>query len=177
MKSILRKHLHKKTLNQDDFEVLLKKIEIIMKDRLLVPAIEDPKEQTWLTPSHFLIGRPVRKVGPKTKIKAESTLNWDSIIVCKRELRNKWKQVYIQTLHERKKWANSGTNLQVGDLVWIKEENQNTSQWPIARILEPPKGKNNLSGIAILRTRSTTLTRPWCKLIPFPRFPDNVSIN
>jgi hypothetical protein len=75
MKSILRKHLHKKTLNRDDFEDLLRKIEITMNDRPLVPAIEDPKDQTWLTPSHFVIGRPVREVGPKTKIRGEWNLN------------------------------------------------------------------------------------------------------
>jgi len=60
-------------------------------------------------------------------------------------------------------------NLQLGDLVLLKEDNTTPLHWPTAVIAETHPGKDNIVRVVTLRTRKGTFKRPVTKIYRFPR--------
>jgi hypothetical protein len=46
------------------------------------------------------------------------------------------------SLQQRQKWANPRRNIQVDDIVLLKDENQPRNQWPLARVDTCQTGKD-----------------------------------
>ena len=51
---------------------------------------------------------------------------------------------YLQQNNVSSQWNNSQTTIEVGDLVWLIEDNVKRSQYTMARIVEIYPGKNNV---------------------------------
>ena len=45
----------------------------------------------------------------------------------------KWKREFLQTLQPRKKWFNEKNNLQIGDVVLMRDNDVERTSWPIAK--------------------------------------------
>ena len=76
----------------------------------------------------------------------------------------RWSQEYLQQLQKLHKWRQPTNNLQVGDIVVIRDDAAFHNQWPMARILEVFRGKDGLVSVATLKTATTTSKRPIAKL-------------
>lgn len=48
----------------------------------------------------------------------------------------RWKKEYLQNLQNRTKWQTQQRNLNVGDIVLIKEDETHRNNWPLGRITE-----------------------------------------
>ena len=89
-----------------------------------------------------------------------------------------WSQDYLTNLQRTNKWRHPSRNLQLGDLVLMKDDSSPLSaRWPVGRIIEVHPGKDDLVRAATLKTVSTqsngdikahTFKRPIAKLCYLP---------
>ena len=70
----------------------------------------------------------------------------------------------MQTLQARSKWKTPQPNLQVGDIVVLKEDKTFSCHWPLAKILQTYPGKDGLVRVAQVCTGNSIYKRPITKL-------------
>ena len=170
-KTLLRKVVGDACLSYEEAFTLLHKIEAILNSRPLGPLSADPTENNYLSPGHFLIGRPlVANPEPSVLNMRENTLSrWQLVQRMSEHFWNKWRIEYLSTLQNRVKWHKYRPNhpeLKVDDIVLIKEDNVPPLRWPMGRIVEVHPGKDNHVRVATIQTASSTFKRPIRKLIP-----------
>ncbi|KAJ2954551.1 hypothetical protein O0L34_g2836 [Tuta absoluta] len=117
-----------------DFEqlaTLLTQIEACMNSRPLCPLTEDPEDLNYLTPGHFLTGRPMMSL-PQENI-SERDLDirnrWKIIELMHQHIWNRWSKEYLHQLQVKSKWLKPTPNLKKGDLVLVKEDNVPPGKW------------------------------------------------
>ena len=118
-----------------------------------------------LTPGHCLIGRPLTPY-PETIITKEPSLlrRWMLCQAIVHHFWRRWSHEYLQQLQALPKWRNSTPNLQIGDVMVIKDDHTFTCQWPLAKVIETFPGRDGLVRVATLKTETSTLKRPIAKL-------------
>ncbi|XP_070141654.1 uncharacterized protein [Drosophila kikkawai] len=107
----------------EELSTLLARIEACLNSRPLAPMSEDPADLLALTPGHFLVGGPLLAVvEPEIKGDATAIINrWQHLKALNQQFRLRWKEEYLKELHKRNKWRTPARNLQVGDMVVVKE--------------------------------------------------------
>ena len=75
-------------------------------------------------------------------------------------------KLYLPTLQQRKKWNKTNErNLEVNDLVIIQTENVPRLHWPLARIVETSKGRDDAVRVCkVVLPNKQTLMRPARRL-------------
>ncbi|KAL7724363.1 hypothetical protein ACLKA6_005827 [Drosophila palustris] len=76
----------------------------------------------------------------------------------------RWSSEYLSRLQR----LQEKENLQIGDLVLIKDERFPSNQWPLGRILETHAGCDGLIRVVTLKSNGGVLKRPIVKLCPLP---------
>lgn len=71
-----------------------------------------------------------------------------------------WKNSYLLGLIRRTKWDGSSRNVQVGDIVIVKNENEPPTQWWMGRIKETYPGKDGLVRTVKLNYQGKDFIRP-----------------
>ncbi|UYV63321.1 PSMB2 [Cordylochernes scorpioides] len=120
-----------------------------------------------LTPGHFLIGNAIRHDAESD----HSTLNlrsrWSLIQPQRDYFWNRWSFEYLHQLQERRKWRTSHPDVNIGDLVMLKEQNK-PLQWKLARIVQIFPGEDDHVRVVLLRIPKGLLKRPITKICPLP---------
>lgn len=171
VKSLLKKHLFSTKLTYELLYTVLVQIEGILNSRPLYPITDLPNDLTCLTPAHFIIGTALTDIPEPSLLDVkESRLNvYQKIIKIKQGF---WKQFYFSYLSElqtRNKWQQVQDNLNIGDLVIIKDEACPPTSWALGRIISINVNKNDgLARSVRLRTSKGEYTRPVNKLILLP---------
>ena len=80
----------------------------------------------------------------------------------------RWKAEVFHHLQQRNRWCQRQPNLEVGDIVLIKDENSPPSQWPLARVIKVHPGPDHLVRVATLKTAVSEFQRPVAKLVRLP---------
>ncbi|KAJ8936303.1 hypothetical protein NQ314_012419 [Rhamnusium bicolor] len=80
----------------------------------------------------------------------------------------RWSVEFLNRLQHRPKWAHSAPNIEINDMVLIKEPNLPPLEWRLGRVLETFKGKDNKVRVAKVRTQNGVYVRPITKLCPLP---------
>ena len=73
---------------------------------------------------------------------------------------------YLPQNNLRSQWNKAEANIQVGDLVWLVEDNVKRSHYKMARIKEVYPGKDGIVRSVLIKTCDGTLKRPVVKLAP-----------
>lgn len=76
----------------------------------------------------------------------------------------RWHNEYLQTLIDHTKWRSKERNLQVGDLVIIREDNLPPSNWKMGRIIQTYPGGDGCVRSVQLKTTVGVYNRPITKL-------------
>lgn len=120
---------------------------------------------TVLTPGHFLIGRALTSY-PETVVKTDPSIckRWNMCQAMVFHFWKRWSTEYLQQLQSLSKWRKASPNLQVGDIVVLKDDSLFLNHWPIARVLRTYQGADNLVRVVLIKTATTTLRRPVHKL-------------
>jgi len=128
----------------------------------------DPDDLTALTPGHFLIGQPLTVIPePSLILINQNRLSrWQLTQQLFQHFWKRWNVEYLTTLQQRFKWKERGRNLQVGDLVLVKEDNFPPAQWKMARIILLHPGADNLVRVVTVKTQHGEMKRPIVKLCP-----------
>ena len=69
------------------------------------------------------------------------------------------------TLQQRSKWNEEKRNLQVNDIVLLKDESSPRNEWPLGRIQEVKQSNDGLARSVKLKTKNGVLRRPVNKLV------------
>lgn len=160
------------SLTFEELTTLFVQIEAILNSRPLTPLSSDPIDPSPLTPGHFLIGRPVSAV-PSLPITAKRPNRYQLIEQLRQHFWDRWRREFVAELQQRTKWKTRQRELQVGDLVILKEDNLPPLQWRLARIVKLFPGTDGISRVADVLTPKGTIRRAINKMCIIPKVEDN----
>lgn len=101
-------------------------------------------------------------------IKMNRLSRWELIQCTVQDFWKWWTAEYLTNLQSRTKWKTRQPNLQIGDLVLVKEDNLLPLKWKTGRMIETHTGKDGLMRIVSVRTTSGTIKRAIAKLCKLP---------
>ena len=137
----LRKVMGNKFLSFEELCTLLCQIEVILISRPICPLSDDP---IFLTPAHFCLGEklghlPLSQTTNDLKIPIPDsthspTKRWIQIQNIVSHVWKRWVNEYVFSLQERNEYRLETSNLKVGDIVFVIDDNVPPLQWPLAKI-------------------------------------------
>ena len=150
-------------------------VEQTLNARPNTPASDDPEDLEALTPNHFILGRANVCIPfiPNAEVYSNHRKMFRFCQAYADMIWQRWVREYLPQNKVKSQWNKSETNIEVGDLVWLIEDNVKRSQYRMARILEIYPGKDGVVRSALIKTLDGTLKRPVVRLAPFliERFP------
>ena len=169
-KTHLRKILGDTKQTYEEFATLIYRIEACLNSRPLSPQSTDPGDLTVLTPGHFLIGGPLNSLCESVESATQVSLvnRWRKTKAMYQEFCRRWKTEYLSELQRRYKWQRPALDVQVNDLVVIKNEDVPPNEWRLGRVTEVHKGRDGRVRIATIRTARGLTTRSVTKLVLIP---------
>ncbi|GFY06429.1 DUF5641 domain-containing protein [Trichonephila clavipes] len=157
-------------LTFEEFYTLLSQIEAALNSRPLVRLVDnDIDSLNVLTPSHFLVGEEI--IGPpETVEESKLTLKgrWDKVQKLKLNFWNRWQIDYLNSIQGRTKWKSGTSNIKIGDVIIIKEDNLPPSVWPLGKVISTHPGKDGIVRVVTLKTKKGLYQRPIVKLCILP---------
>lgn len=167
VKQHLRKTIGDTKLTYEELATLLCQVESVLNSRPLCQMNMDPNDLDPLTPGHFLIGSKLSLPADEDYSKSSTFGRWKMIQKMYQEVCSKWKNNYLHQLQNRPKWFNKQPNINIGDLVLLKEDSQ-PHRWPLARVVDVHPGKDDLTRVVTLKTDHNIVKRPIVKICPLP---------
>lgn len=161
MKAHLKRVLKNSLLVYEDFQTILIQIEGILNSRPLSPLSNDPSDFNSLTPSHFLLGRPLQSIPePDFTTTSENRLkSYQRLQALKQHFWKRWSIEYISELQQRVKWKRECQNIQPGALVLIKDKQLPPQFWLLGRIERLHPGSDGITRVVAIKTSKGTLLR------------------
>jgi len=168
-KSLILRSIGKQRLTGEELTTLLAQIEATLNSRPLCPLSNDPTDLEELTPSHFMTFEPSTMLPDPTldTIPLSKLQRWGMVSDLHRHFWKRWKNEYLSSLQARSKWFGNAEQLQVGDLVLIKEATH-PLHWRLGRIRTVHPGTDGHTRVAEVTTPFGSITRPAVKLCPLP---------
>ncbi|CAG9136391.1 unnamed protein product [Plutella xylostella] len=162
-------------LHYEEFITVLAQIEAVLNSRPMHPLSTDPNDFSPLTPAHFLIGRPLTAPADDdlTTRPTPSLSRFKRIEQMRQHFWQRWSKEYISELQCRTKWQEHKGELIPNTLVLIKEDNLPPLQWRMGRILSVFPGKDGISRVADIRTKTGITRRAVSKICPLPVEPSS----
>nr|XP_053608986.1 uncharacterized protein LOC128674488 [Plodia interpunctella] len=138
-------------LTFEEYSTLLAQLEACLNSRPLCAITENIDDLDCLTPAHFLTGRAGVTV---IETPEDGRTRWHLTNELFKQIWKKWRSEYLTELNVRSKWRRQQTNIQIGDLVTIQDENLSPGKWPMARVTELHPGKDGLVRVVTLKTQN-----------------------
>ncbi|XP_018359986.1 PREDICTED: uncharacterized protein LOC108759170 [Trachymyrmex cornetzi] len=169
-KAHLKRVVGARTISRAGFATLLCQIEACLNSRPIAALSDDPSDMSALTPGHFLIGRPMIAVSEESvfKINPDRLSCWQLVSSMREQFWRAWSHDYLLSLQTRTKWRDAAPNLEVGDLVIVKNPLLPPSKWELARIQQVHPGSDGLVRVVTIRTARSLLKRPITQLYKLP---------
>ncbi|XP_034385145.1 uncharacterized protein LOC117728451 [Cyclopterus lumpus] len=122
---------------------LMAEVTAIINARPLVPVSTDPDAPFILSPSMLL----TQKTGVPPPLGDFSdmdlyTKQWRQVQALANQFWTRWSREYLPSLQHRQKWTLARRNLQIGDLVLLRDKQNCRNCWPMARIIATFPGKD-----------------------------------
>lgn len=122
-------------LTHDVLCTLMMEAAAVINARPLVPVSNDPESPSILSPTMIL----TQKVGvspPQGEFTSKDlyTKQWRQVQNLADEFWRRWRQEYLPTLQNRRKWTETKRDLKVGDIVLLKDCQAVRNKWPMAKI-------------------------------------------
>jgi hypothetical protein len=157
-------------LTYEEYSTVLTQVEAILNSRPLTPLSSDPHDYLPLTPSHFLVGRPLTApVQDDVKeVSSHRLTRYQHIEHIRQHFWNRWSKEYVAELQTRTKWKHQGEDLKEDTLVLVKEDNQPPLKWSLGRIHKTHPGRDGICRVADIRTASGIIRRAFSKICPLP---------
>ena len=141
----------------------------VVNSRPLTASTNDPNDGEAITPAHLLIGTSLQALPDQTVSEGTSTLTqYQRITYLKQRLWDLWRRDYLHELQLRSKWLKAESNVCVGQLVLVHEDNLPPQQWQLARITSAIPGSDGRVRVVDLKINNGTLRRPIHKVAPLP---------
>lgn len=173
-------------LDEESLTTFMCEAEAIVNSRpLTVDSLNDPDSLDPLTPNHLLTLKTKILLPPPSNFQAEdlySRRRWRRVQHLSNEFWARWKKEYLLGLQQRNKWTDSHKDLQIGDIVIIKDQDLPRNRWELGRVIKTNESQDGcvrsvqlLLGDSSLDDRGKrikarrTLERPIHKLVLLSR--------
>lgn len=132
-------------LSHEVLVTLMAEVMAIMNARPLVPVSTDPESPTVLTPAMLLTQKANVVSAPEGvfDLKDLYRKQWRHVQCLADIFWKRWRQEYLTTLQSRKKWINDKRDMQVGDVVLLKDDQTKRNEWPIGLIVKNIPSQDN----------------------------------
>ncbi|ODM93494.1 hypothetical protein Ocin01_13188 [Orchesella cincta] len=156
----IKRVIGEESLTFEQFNTILCKVEACLNSRPLTPMSPNPDDLDVLTPGHFLIGQPLNAVPQQSlqDLKTNRLDKWQRAQQISQSIWHRWSNEYLNTLQQRFKWCTQNRNLQVDDVVLVKEDNTPPMQWRTGRIVQTFPGRDNKPDLVTHRERTPPST-------------------
>lgn len=168
----LKRSLGNSKLTYEELSTLLTQIEACLNSRPLTQLSSDPEDLTALTPGHFLTGDALHAPPDQStsKLQGVSVLTrWQLVQRLYQDISLRWQAEYLSRLQQRPKWTKPSPNIQVHDLVLLKDTFNSPSHWPLARVTHVHPGDDGLVRVVTVRTKNSEFKRCVTKICPLPK--------
>lgn len=168
-------HIHRivgnSNLTFEELSTVLAQIEAILNSRPLLPLSDDPTDLNFLTPGHFLVGHNLTAVPEHNlcDISPNRLSSWQHCTKLQQDFWKKWSVDYLNRLQNRPKWLQPSANLNLNDLVLLKEDNLPPLNWRRGRVIELFPGTDGKVRVVKVQTREGNFLRSITKICPFPK--------
>ena len=165
---------HGESLNDESYRTVLTEVENIVNSRPLTSDFGDINSDLSLSPINLLTMKS-KVVLPPPGIFQHSDMysrrRWRRVQHIANEFWQRWRKEYIQNLQKRTKWSTERANLDINDVVMIKDDDLKRNDWKLARITNVCKGADGkVRSVELLTANKTELTRPIHKLILLEKY-------
>lgn len=166
----IRRTLGSMMLSFDELRTLVCSVCAIVNSRPLFPISENPDDLEVLTPAHFLVGAPITSfIEPDlVNLNVDRLDRWQKVTQLQQIFWVRWRESYLSSLQERTKWRNQNQQLQMNDVVLVKDENLPPMKWPLARVIQLIPGADGVSRVALIKTATGSSRRAIAKLCLLP---------
>ncbi|XP_011487025.2 uncharacterized protein LOC105356652 [Oryzias latipes] len=131
-------------LTHDVLCTLMAEVSAIINARPLFPVLSDPDNPFILSPSMLLTQKSCLSPPPGDFLDKDLyTKQWRQVQALANQFWSRWKREYLPLLQQRHKWTLPCRNLQVGDLVLLKDKQVPRNSWPMARVSATFPGKDS----------------------------------
>ncbi|XP_059820511.1 uncharacterized protein LOC132391399 isoform X1 [Hypanus sabinus] len=114
---------------------LMAEVTAIINAQSFLPVSSDPENPFILSPSTLLTQKAGAPPPPGDfSDKDLYTKQWRQVQALANQFWSRWRQKYLPLLQQRQKWTEPRRNLQVGDLVLLRDKQVARNSWPTARI-------------------------------------------
>lgn len=165
----LKQHLKRVVADQaltfEEYSTILAQIEAGLNSRPLCPISEDIDDLDFLTPAHFLSGRAGLTV---IETANDARTRWHLTNKIFQDLWRRWKTEYLSQLSVRSKWLKTKSNIKIGNMVTIHDDNFPSGKWPVGRVVEVHRGNDGFVRVVTLKTKTGLIKRPIIKLSVLP---------
>nr|CAH7746010.1 unnamed protein product [Callosobruchus chinensis] len=170
IKHHLRRVLKDNHFTFEQFYTILVQVEAILNSRPISPLSESVEDLNPLTPSHFLVGRPLMAVpdADVSTVPVNRLSLYQHIQQLVQHIWSRWSKEYVSELQVRTKWKVNQHSLQKGVLVLIKDDQQPPLRWKLGRVEEIHPGKDGIVRVATLRTHEGLIRRSCSRICPLP---------
>ena len=142
-------------LSRDELTTLLAEAMSIVNSTPLWAASTDPNDPAPLTPSMLLTlkdssYRPLESFADADLL-SYGKKRYKRVQYLADQFWKRWREEYLHTLTQRRKWKRRRPCVQVGDLVLLRDKQKHRNNWPMGRVTEVKKSKDGLVRSASLR--------------------------
>ena len=125
-------------LDDESLRTLMCEAEAIVNSRpLTVNNLTDPDSLSPLTPNHLLTMKTKVLLSPPGVFQSAdlySRKRWRRVQHLANEFWSRWRKEFLLEKQQRQKWTQDRKNLQIDDIVIMKEDNVPRSEWKLARV-------------------------------------------
>lgn len=166
LKPLLRKVLGRTSLTYEDLSTVICDCESVINLRPLTFSSNDANELTPLTPMMFL--RDIKECGvPDIDDVDRETLCRRLVykLKLKEDLQKRFRSEYLGQLHLVQK-RHGGRKVTVGEVVLVGNDQDKRMDWPMGRVAEVIRGKDDKARLAKVITSKGIYLRPIQRLYP-----------
>ncbi|CAC5373897.1 unnamed protein product [Mytilus coruscus] len=155
-------------INDEELLTSFTGAEALINSRPLTYQSADPKDDTPLTPNHFLHGQLGGHFAPESVDDTDFNpcKRWRRIQELIRHFWKRWIREWLPGLNKRDKWTKTKRDMKTDDIVLVMNPNVPRGHWPLGRIIEVFPGKDGHVRVAKVSLGQTVLIRPITKLCP-----------
>ncbi|XP_059825056.1 uncharacterized abhydrolase domain-containing protein DDB_G0269086-like [Hypanus sabinus] len=133
---------------------LMAEVTAIINAQSFLPVSSDPENPFILSPSTLLTQKAGAPPPPGDFSDRDLyTKQWRQVQALANQFWSRWRQKYLHSLQQRRKWTEPRRNLQVEDLVLLRDKQVARNSWPTARITVTfPSGDGHVRKIELKTT-------------------------
>ncbi len=177
-KSCLAKTLHRKKVDREELNVLLKEASSLINNRPLLQVHQgDTEDHLAVTPNHLIFGHrlPALPLASDCNMDGRESLSklWEKRQRLRHQFTTLFIDGYLSELRRQKKWSKATEDIKVGDLVVVSDPSAKRRDWPIAVVCAAESSKaDSVVRTVRLRLADKYVTRSVRSLVFLRHLPD-----